>query len=71
MSRNVADGLEVGLVRVVSRRFAIVRDLGGIFESYRWSNLVNYLYTLMFSRDGRAGGRFGAGSFGRPVVRTR
>jgi len=26
-----------------------VRYLGGIFESYRWSNLVNHLYMLMFS----------------------
>ena len=25
-----------------------VRYLGGIFESYRWSNLVNRLYTLTF-----------------------
>ena len=39
MSRNVVNGLEFGLVHVISRRFATVRYLGGIFESYRWSNL--------------------------------
>ena len=49
MPRDVANGLEFGLVRIIWRRFATVRYLGGIFESYRWSNLVNHLYTLMFS----------------------
>jgi hypothetical protein len=41
MSRDVANGLEFGLARVISRRFATARYLGGIFESYRWSNLGN------------------------------
>jgi len=38
MSRDVAIGLEFRLARVISRRFATARYLGGIFESYRWSN---------------------------------
>jgi len=35
MFRDVANGFDFGRVRVISRRFAAVRDLGGIFESYR------------------------------------
>lgn len=38
MSRDVVNGFEFGPVRIVSRRFATARYLGGIFESYRWSN---------------------------------
>ena len=41
MSRDVANGLDLGPARVISRRFATARYLGGIFESYRWSNLGN------------------------------
>ena len=39
MSRTVLNGRKLGPARVSSRRFATVRYPGGIFESYRWSNL--------------------------------